>query len=47
MEAKELIIQRFKDSIEVKEQNIKDDELVSAVPLCPPEKHRAGDFPAR
>jgi len=31
MESKELIIQRFKDSIAVKEQNIQDDGLISSV----------------
>ena len=31
METRELIIQRFKDSIAVKEQNIKDEKLVSTV----------------
>ena len=31
MDSKELIVQRFKDSIDVKEQNIKDDELISTV----------------
>lgn len=31
MDAKELVIQRFKDSIAVKEQNIKDEALISTV----------------